>query len=177
MGGGLQTFLSSVSPTPRQCYRTIPYRVRKYPVARNLIPDRPSISVRQQTGNRTDSRFRDAHFAREGRLWAQSGPYAHSAMNRRYPPDAVIKRGHWNKARGCCPLPLREGTGGFLPAPAGPFSPNPHQGRSHSHAARTPATAPPRPGCASPACSAGGRSSCRPARTRLGPTRRLPDVA
>jgi hypothetical protein len=49
-----QTFPPSVSPTPRQCNRTIPYQVRRYPAARNLIRGRPSVSVRQQTGNRNE---------------------------------------------------------------------------------------------------------------------------
>ena len=49
-----QTFPPSVSPTPCQCNRTIPYQVRRYPAARNLIRGRPSISVRQQTGNRNE---------------------------------------------------------------------------------------------------------------------------
>src|SRR5271169_6338669 len=49
-----QTFPPSVSPTPWQCNRTIPYQVRRYPAARNLIRGRPSISVRQQTGNRNE---------------------------------------------------------------------------------------------------------------------------
>jgi hypothetical protein len=34
-----QTFPPSVSPTPRQCNRTIPYLVRRYPAARNLNVD------------------------------------------------------------------------------------------------------------------------------------------
>ena len=41
-------------PNACQCNRTIPYQVRRYPVARNLIRGRPSISVRQQTGNRNE---------------------------------------------------------------------------------------------------------------------------
>src|SRR5271167_1467988 len=49
-----QTFPPSVSPTPCQCNRTIPYQVRRYPAARNLIRGRPPISVRQQTGNRNE---------------------------------------------------------------------------------------------------------------------------
>ena len=49
-----QTFPPSVSPTPCQCNRTIPYQVRRYPAARNLIRGRPSIPVRRQTGNRNE---------------------------------------------------------------------------------------------------------------------------
>jgi hypothetical protein len=49
-----QTFRPSVSPTPCQCNRTIPNQGRRYPAARNLIRGRPSISVRQQTGNRNE---------------------------------------------------------------------------------------------------------------------------
>ena len=50
----LQTFPPSAFLTPRQCNRTIPYQVRRYPAARNHIRGRPSISVRHQTGNRND---------------------------------------------------------------------------------------------------------------------------
>jgi hypothetical protein len=51
----LQSFPPSISPTPRQCNRAIPYQIRRYSVARNPFRGRPSISVRRQTGNRNES--------------------------------------------------------------------------------------------------------------------------
>src|SRR5271170_7054168 len=87
-----QTFPPSVSPTPCQCNRTIPYQVRRYPAARNLIRGRPPISVRQQTGNRNEwplsGRLTLPGNGEDGRIRDITA----GVSNDRSPPEAGIGR-------------------------------------------------------------------------------------